>query len=185
MLDLEAAGAVELGDGEHVVATAAQPPDPVLAGAWQAIADNGTPRTLRAWMLRPTLLVKGLPHVVYDRLVERGVLSSDGKTRIFRRDRYEEIDQRSHQELVASLGEVLDGGHVATGDELLLLAMLPVCRLTSAVFPDRDRRATESRIKELLADDADAGDVAANVARAAAGDVAAAVAAGVAAASTG
>lgn len=178
VFDLQAAGAVDVGEDDLVTVTGAAPNDPVLAEAWQSIRDDAKVRRLRDWIEKPTRLVKGLPNAVYDSLASRGVLEHDGKHRVLRRDRYRELDERVSHDLVAELVAVLDGERAPDGDELLLLALLPVCRLTADVFPDRDHRATEHRIDELLADDGQAADVATRVARSAAAGVAAAVIAG-------
>lgn len=185
ILDLQAAGAVGLGDDEDVIATGTAPDDPLLAAAWTSIDGDRKARPLRDWVTRPTRLVKGLPRAVYEHLTDRGVLAHDGHTTVFHRDRYRELDERPGGDLVASLAAVLDGDREPDADELLLLALLRPCRLTSAVFPERDRRDTESRIKALLADDDRANDVATRVARAAAAEVAVVAAAGAAAASAG
>jgi len=185
ILDLQAAGAVELGGDEEVSATATAPDDPLLGEAWRSIDDDRKVRRLRDWVTKPTRLAKGLPRAVYEQLTEQGVLVHDGHTAVFHHDRYRELDERTGGDLVAWLAAVLDGDRAAGADDLLLLALLPPCRLTSAVFPDRDRRDTEKRIKALLADDDQASDIAMRVARAAAAEVAVVAAAGAAAASTG
>jgi hypothetical protein len=181
VLDLQTVGAVTLDDELRVHTTGRAPTDPLLAAPFAAIDGEAEARSLRTWVLRPTHLRKGLPLVVYDRLVERGVLADEDHRRLFRLQRYAEIGGREHADLVATLGAVLDGADPGTGDELVLLAVLPPARLTSAVFPARDRRATEQRIGDLLAGDDVASDTARLVVRAVAGEVAAAVVAGVAA----
>lgn len=179
VFDLVALGAVEVRDDDHVAAIGSAPDEPLLAEAWHSIEGDRKVRKLGDWVAKPTRLVKHLPRVVYDDLSDRGVLAHDGTTAVFRRERYRELDTRPGRDLVAALGAVLDGERDPTADEVLLLALVPVCRLTSAVFPDRDHGATDHRIKALLATDPRADDVAARVARAvAAGAAAAVVAAG-------
>lgn len=182
VLDLVAAGSVELGEGLEVVATPTAPDDPLLRSAWDSITADTKVRSLRDWVAKPTRLVKPLPGRVYDHLVELGVLADDGRTRVFRRERYREVDPAVEQDLVATLGAVLDGDRAATGGEVLLLALLPVCRLTRDALPGRDRTATERRIDELVREDGAGAAVDQAVTRAVARSVAAAVAAGVAAA---
>lgn len=182
VLDLVAVGAVELGEDLEVVATATAPDDALLREAWSSITADEEVRHLRDWATRSTRLVKPLPGKVYDHLVEQGVLADDGRTRVFRRQRYREVDSDVERDLVASLGAVLDGDRAATADEVLLLALLPVCRLTRDALPGRDRTATERRIEELVREDVDGAAVERAVTRSVARSVAAAVAAGVAAA---
>ena len=181
VLDLRNAAAVTLDDELRVHTTGRAPGEPLLAAPFASIDGDREARPLRSWVLRPTHLVKGLPLVVYDRLVERGVLADEKHRRLFRLQRYAEIGGREHAALVATLAAVLDGTDPGSGDDLVLLAILPPARLTTAIFPDRDRQATEQRIKELTAADDAAADTARLVARAVAGEVAAAVVAGVAA----
>ncbi len=178
ILDLQTAGCVELGEDTEVVAVGSAPADPLLAEAWHAIQDDSRVRKFRAWVDKPTRLVKHLPTPVYEHLAERGVLDHTGKSAILRRDRYRELDERPGQDLIGGLASVLDGERDPTPDEVLLLALVPVARLTTAVFPDRDRRTTEARIEALVAGDDEAGDIARRVARAAAAGVAAAAVAG-------
>jgi hypothetical protein len=177
VVDLVDAEAVELhGDKLTVTTVGSAPDDPLLHPAWQAVADARAPKPLRTWISRPTHLLAGLPDPVYQRLVERGLLEDEGRSTLFRRHRYHEVDGREGRDLLAAFEHILDGEREPTGDELVLLALLPVCRLTSAVLPERDRRATERRIDDLLSVSEAGLPEGARVARVTAADVAAAVA---------
>lgn len=179
LVDLESAGAIDTATGDRVTAGAAAPDDPLLEEAWRSISEDRKPRRPRDWIAKPSRLVKGLPTTVYERLVAREVLRVDGHSAVLHRDRFAALDEHAEDDLVGALAAVLEGEREPSDGDLLLLALLPVSRLTSAVFPDRDRKATERRIDELVG--APVAGTASAVARSVAGEVAVVVAAGAAA----
>lgn len=183
VLDLQDAGAVELtsDDARKVAVVGEAPDDPMLAEAFAAIAGAGHPKRLADWVVRPTHLVKHLIHTVYDHLAAQGVLVAEGKSAVLRRDQYTVADEAPGRDLVAGLVAVLDGSAQPDEGRLVLLGLLPECRLIGDVFPDRDRHETAKRIKALLHDDPEAADSALQVARAVAAQTAAVVAGAVAA----
>jgi hypothetical protein len=176
ILDLVAAGSVELGVGGEVVAVGTAPDDPLLAEAWTSIDADSKVRHLRDWVAKSTRLVAHLPTPVYEHLTERGVLEHDGTRTLLHHDRYRELDGRTEADLKASLAAALDGTRPPTGDDLVLLGVLPAMRMTPTVFADRDHRATDARIKELLAEgDGVADQISVGVSRSVAAVVAGAV----------
>ncbi len=166
LVDLLTAGSVEVDDDDKVTATDTVPRlGPTAEAAWEAIRERDKKRSIKFWVTKPTKLAGGLPGAVYDELVSEAVLRDKGRRNALSQHRYQITAPGTRDACVDRLGAVLDGRAAAAPGDLVQLALLPACELTRAVFGKGGRRATEARIKSLVADDSPEADVAGQVAR--------------------
>jgi hypothetical protein len=149
LLDLAAAGAIEVQDGKIVAVGAGPPGAPGAAIA--AIREQDRLRNAKHWVGRLPRALRPIRATVAERLVQQGVLGDErGKLLgLFSSRRFPERDPEPERELRARVRAALVDGEEPDPHTAQLIGLLEPLGLVGRVVEGSERRAAKKRAKQI------------------------------------
>ena len=148
LLDLARAGRLMVRDGKVVARDATPIGDPVADAALQRIADDSKLRKPQDWVKK---LQKGLRTEVLDSLVHAGVMErTEGRVLgVFPTHRFPSRNAAAETEVRHRLDDAVLRGVMPDDRTAALVSLIRASGLRKAAFPGANRRAVDSRMKEI------------------------------------
>jgi hypothetical protein len=152
LLDLAARGALVEARGLLLAEPDTELEDSLLREAYVAILTVPKPRDPAGWVQRLPRELKPIQRYVCDRLVERGILAEQPRTRFFGPNRYATRDPAPEHELRGRIAAVLLGESAATAAERRLAALLAPTELAGTLVGGSERARAGDRAWALAED---------------------------------
>lgn len=187
MVELAAAGLIELDDKHLTAKATGRTQDEVLDQVLEIIRSSERARSVRHWVGHIGRSSGKLKQPLLDRLVNRGILErEEGRILLFfPTRRYPEVNSGPERDVRTRIRSVVLGGARGDARTTSLISLVHATHLVGTIFEKGERREAKERIKEIAESQPLGNAVARAVAEATAAVVAAVVAASSAASSGG